>query len=52
MPATASETSATTTVQPANTTAVPAVPTARAIDSCISTPSRSCVRWRVTRNSA
>ena len=28
-----------------------AVPTARATDSCISTPSRSCVRWRVTRNS-
>ncbi len=52
MPATASDTSATTTVHPANVTAVPAVPTARAIDSCISMPSRSCVRCRVTRKSA
>ncbi len=52
MPATTRDTSATTTVQPANTTAVPAVPTARAIDSCSSIPSRIWVRCRVTRKSA
>ena len=42
MPATTSDTSATTTVLPAKTIAVPAVPTALAIDSRSSMPSASC----------
>src|SRR4051812_27270594 len=46
MPENTSETSAITTVIPANTTAPPAVAAARAIDSRISIPSFSCSLWR------
>jgi hypothetical protein len=52
MPANPSEQSAITTVKPAKTTAPPAVAVARAIDSRISIPSRSCSLWRVTMKSA
>ena len=48
---TASESSATITVQPANTTAPPEDAHERAIDSRVSMPSLRCSRWRVTRNS-
>ena len=49
---TASESSATITVQPANTTAPPEDALARAIDSYVCIPSRRCSRCRVTMNSA
>ena len=52
MPANSSDTSAITTVVPANSTAPPAVAVARAIDSSISMPSRSCSLWRVTMKRA
>ena len=52
MPATASETSAIVTVQPAKKTAPPEVAVARAIDSSSASPSRSPRRCRVTMNSA
>ena len=52
IPATASETSAITTVPPANTIALPDVASARAIDSRISSPSASWARWRLTRKRA
>ena len=52
MRTTASDSSATMTVQPANTTAPPEVALARAIDSRVSIPSRRCSRWRVTMNRA
>ena len=52
MPATASETSAITTVLPANTIALPDDATALAIDSRISTPVASCSVCFVTRKSA
>jgi hypothetical protein len=52
MPTTASESSATITVVPANTTAPPDVATERAIDSFVSIPARRCCWWRVTMNSA
>ena len=42
MPATYSESSAITTVPPANTMALPEVATAFAIESFIAMPSRSC----------
>ena len=42
MPATPSESSAITTVQPAKTIALPAVETALAMESCIDIPARSC----------
>ncbi len=51
MPEKTSETSAITTVMPANTTAPPAVAAARATDSRTSMPSLSCSLWRVTMNS-
>ena len=50
-PGTASAESAMTTVRPANTTALPLVPVARAIDSPTGTPSSSCRRCRCTMNS-
>lgn len=40
------------TVTPAKTTALPAVPTAVAVDSSGSIPFASCVRWRDTTKSA
>ena len=40
------------TVAPANTTALPAVPTDSAIDLAMSMPSATCVRWRERMNSA
>ena len=52
MPEASSETSAITTVIPANTTAPPAVAVARAIDSRMSMPSRSWSLCRVTMKSA
>ena len=52
MPTTASAASAITTVRPAKTTAEPAVATARPIDSSMSMPPRSCIRCRLTMNSA
>ncbi len=52
MPTTASDSSATITVEPANTTAPPELAVARAIDSPVSIPSRRCSRCRVTMNSA
>ena len=51
-PVTASATRAMITVEPANTTALPAVPTASAIDSGMLMPSRTCVRWRERMKSA
>ena len=51
-PVTTSATSAMITVEPANTTALPAVPTASAIDSSIAMPSRTCVRCRERMKSA
>ena len=50
--ATASDTSAIVTVQPANNTAPPDVAAARAIDSRNSSPSSSPRKCRVTINSA
>ena len=52
MPTTASDSSATITVEPAKTTAPPEEATARAIDSRVSIPSRRCSRCRVTMKSA
>ncbi len=52
IPATASATRAMTTVPPAKTIAPPAVATARPIDSLISVPSASWVRWRLTMKRA
>ena len=52
MPEASSDTSAITTVPPANATAPPAVAVARAIDSRISMPSFSWSLWRVTMNRA
>ena len=53
MPTTDSPASAISTVSPANTTAVPAVPFALAIDSSIGIPpSRPAARCRETMNSA
>ena len=48
---TASDSSATITVQPAKTTAPPEEAHDRAIDSRVSKPSLRCSRWRVTMNS-
>ena len=48
----ASDSKATITVHPANTTAPPDVAVARATDSRTSIPSRTCARCRVTMNSA
>ena len=45
-------TSAIMTVEPAKTTALPAVPVASAIESAMRIPSRTCVRWRERMNSA
>ena len=50
-PVTRSATSAMMTVAPAKTTALPAVPTARAIEGSMPMPSRTCVRWRVRMKS-
>ncbi len=50
-PVTLSASSATTTVAPANTTALPEVPVARPTDSCSGMPVRNWVRWRLTMNS-
>ena len=52
MPATASDTSAITTVLPAKTIALPEDETARATDSRIGMPASSWSLCRVTRNSA
>ncbi len=52
IPATANETSAIVTVQPAKNTAPPEVAAARAIDSSISRPSSNPRMCRVTMNSA
>ena len=52
MPTTASDSSATITVEPANTTAPPEEATARAIDSRVSIPAPRCWRCRVTMKSA
>ena len=52
MPATDSDTSAITTVPPANTMALPDDATERAIDSRTSMPSSSCSLCLVMRNSA
>ena len=51
MPVTTSATRARTTVEPANTTALPAVPLASAIESTGDMPVRSCRRWRFRMNS-
>ena len=51
MPVTFNASRATTTVDPAKTTAVPAVPLARPIDSRTSTPASSCLRCRLMMNS-
>ena len=51
MPVTFSASSATITVEPANTTALPAVPFARPIDSLSSAPCSTCLRCRLTMNS-
>ena len=40
------------TVEPAKTTALPAVPVASAIESAMRMPSRTCVRWRERMKSA
>ena len=52
MPATERPTSAIITVIPANTTAEPAVATARATDSSGSIPAPSWSRWREVMKSA
>ena len=52
MPVTLSASSATITVVPANTTALPEVPFASPIDSDSSTPASSCRRCRLRMNSA
>ena len=52
IPATANDTSAIVTVQPANVTAPPEVAAARAIDSRRSRPSLMPRKCRVTMNSA
>lgn len=52
MLATLRPSSAMNTVNPANTTADPDVPTARPADSSGSRPSRSWSRWRERMNSA
>ena len=52
MPVTFRAARAITTVTPANTTALPEVPVASAIDSCRSVPRRSSWRCRLTMNSA
>ncbi len=51
MPVMLSASSATMTVAPAKTTALPDVPLAKPIDSCRSTPARSCRRCRLRMNS-
>ena len=51
-PESTSAASAMTTVVPAKTTALPAVATERAIDSCRSSPRRMLPRCRLTMNSA
>ncbi len=52
MPTTSSPSRAMITVTPANTTALPAVPTAIAADSSGSSPRANCVRCRDRMNSA
>lgn len=52
IPTTDSPAIAITTVSPANTTALPAVPTASAADSSGSNPWASPARWRLTMKSA
>jgi hypothetical protein len=52
MSTTASDSSATMTVVPANRTAPPDVAVDRAIDSSSGMPARRCAWWRVTMNSA
>ena len=52
MPVTLSARRAMITVEPANTTALPEVPVARAIDSRTAYPSMSWRRWRLMMNSA
>ncbi len=51
MPVTLSARSATMTVVPAKTTALPDVPFASPMDSCSSMPCRSCVRCRLRMKS-
>ncbi|MNW55925.1 hypothetical protein D3C74_336170 [compost metagenome] len=51
MPVTLRASSATSTVVPANTTALPEVPFASAIDSCSSSPALSWRRCRLTMKS-
>jgi hypothetical protein len=51
IPETLRASSATSTVAPANTTALPAVPLARPIDSRTSMPARTWVRCRLRMNS-
>ena len=48
IPATDSPKRAMMTVSPANTTALPLVAVARAMDSSIGTPDLSCSWWRLT----
>ncbi len=52
MPTTESAARAIITVAPANTTALPAVPTARPAASCGSSPAARFSRWRVVMNRA
>ncbi len=52
MPTTDSPASAMTTVSPANTTALPAVPVAMAADSSTAAPQASWDRWRERMNRA
>ena len=52
IPETPSPSRAMNTVNPANTTAEPAIPTARAVDSSAVMPSPSWVRWRERMNRA
>ena len=52
MPVTLSASRAMSTVDPANTTALPDVPFARPIDSCSSMPESTCRRCRLMMNSA
>ena len=52
MPTTLSAASAMNTVSPANNTAEPAVPVARAMDSATGIPAITCLRCRDTMNSA
>ncbi len=51
MPVMFSASSAMMTVEPAKVTAFPAVPLASPMDSRISAPSSSCLRWRLMMNS-